>query len=350
MFEQFYIEWEGLPWAIFCIALATVLVNGLAAQHHREGETASWGGILVVFGLILVIGLRPLDGLYVDMMTYAKIYQSFISGYRSSFFSDVVFDHYMRLSSRLVAVETFFLVTAALYVIPLVIATRRLFGGRWPFAVAIMASSFSFYGYGVNGLRNGVATSILLLSLTSTGMRQKIFWALVALGTHFSTALTLLAHAVALRLKSVRPALAFWFVSILLSILIPNAVVGGFVESLGDSRSRYFTSDLVTQTGMRWDFILYSASGVAAVMFWKYVRKIEDRAFDVFANTYIIANGGWILVNDVAFSNRFAYLSWFLLELTILFPLLRHKEQAEYLVFAGVVLLIANRLLMMVLI
>ena len=54
-------------------------------------------------------------------------------------------------------------------------------------------------------------------------------------------------------------------------------------------------------------------------------REFKDKSFNLLANTYILANAFWIMVIRANYSNRFAYLSWFLYPIVIFYPLLRFK-------------------------
>src|SRR5690606_22308445 len=129
----------------------------------------------------------------------------------------------------------------------------------------------------------------------------------------------------------------FWVISIPLSL-----AMGGFWQSLfaelmpGDDHraSTYLTGEVYAEqfskTGFRWDFVLYSFVGVFAAWYYIFRMKLKDEFYVRLCNTYLLANGFWILVIRANFSNRFAYLSWFLLALVIFYPLLRQlliKEQ-----------------------
>jgi hypothetical protein len=128
--------------------------------------------------------------------------------------------------------------------------------------------------------------------------------------------------------------LVFWLLCIPLSL-----AAGGFWESffasLGfqDERLSYLTDgnindDEFAYTGFRWDFLLYSATGVFAGWYYIVKRDFSDPIYFKLFNIYLFANGFWILVIRANFSNRFAYLSWFMLALVIVYPLLK-KEILE---------------------
>jgi hypothetical protein len=77
--------------------------------------------------------------------------------------------------------------------------------------------------------------------------------------------------------------------------------------------------------GFRWDFLLYSASGVFAGWYYIFRRKYHDKMYLQLLNVYLFCNAFWILVIRANYSNRLAYLSWFMLGVVIIYPLIKHK-------------------------
>jgi hypothetical protein len=85
-----------------------------------------------------------------------------------------------------------------------------------------------------------------------------------------------------------------------------------------EENTQYFSS-----TGFRWDFLLYSSAPVAMIWYVTYYRRFSDPEYTAIANAYLLSNAFWIMVIRAAFSNRFAYLSWFIYPMVIAYPLLR---------------------------
>ena len=65
------------------------------------------------------------------------------------------------------------------------------------------------------------------------------------------------------------------------------------------------------------------AGPVAMIWYVTRYRRFTDIGYTMFANTYLLCNAFWIIVIRAAFSNRFAYLSWFMYPVVIAYPLLR---------------------------
>jgi hypothetical protein len=81
--------------------------------------------------------------------------------------------------------------------------------------------------------------------------------------------------------------------------------------------------EIFSHTGFRWDFLLYSLFPVVMIWYVTRHRKFNDLGYNVIANTYLFCNAFWIMVIRSSFSNRFAYLSWFMYPLVMFYPLLR---------------------------
>lgn len=231
-----------------------------------------------------------------------------------------------------------FLVVAMLYMGFTLVACWRLFPNNVWLSLLFCVASFSFWSYGTNGVRNGLATAMVMCGLTFLLSAKWVSWAvgwglmLLATQVHNSVTLPAAVSVVAVVLwRKPQWAIRMWLLAIPVSLVTGNMLgnmFGGFVED--DRYTKYFLDqnnmDVMGQfsrTGFRWDFLLYSALPVFFTWYLTVKRNFQDRAFNIIAITYILANAFWILVIRASFSNRFAYLSWFLFPLVIAYPLLR---------------------------
>ena len=180
--------------------------------------------------------------------------------------------------------------------------------------------------------------------------------AVLAFSIHKSTALPLAAFlAASFVIKKPLIAIYFWVASIGIS-LVAGGPISNFFMGLGfDDRMTQYSNgmseygDQFSNTGFRWDFLLYSAMPVW--MTWFVCKKAEKerklygdtqeeaetgitgagriadansmRIFNILATTYILANSFWVMVIKAAFSNRFAYLSWFLYPVVLAYAVVR---------------------------
>ena len=195
--------------------------------------------------------------------------------------------------------------------------------------LVFLMGSLMFFSFGTNGLRNGMACHMVLLAISfllDDKYVAGILLSLAAFGIHRSTALPIVAAAAAmLGFRDFRYALVFWMASIFIALVAGDAVENFFAGLDFDNRmNQYVGIDDMSQfhrEGFRWDFLLYSAMPV--VMGW-YVcirRKISDNWYNVICMVYCLSNAFWIMVIRSAFSNRFAYLSWFIYPIVIAYPL-----------------------------
>lgn len=284
---------------------------------------------LLVLQLCLLIGLRPISYAFGDMGNYYKHFQAYAAG-GSPEGKDVLFQWLSWTFAQFNAPGLFFLFCSLVYLLPLCIAVRRVLSNYWPLGFLFLIAHVSFYGFAVNGIRNGMAMSLFTLAITMKGWRSILLMAL-AVGFHASLILPVLVYVLVSGRIKVKWALLSWLVCLLVSALVPG--VSTFLASvlpvderleqyaaLGDQYAEQFSS-----TGFRWDFVLYSAFPIALAMLF-YVRgKRFDAWYTRLFNTYVITNAVWLLLMWLPFSNRFAYLSWGIMGLVCAYPLVKWK-------------------------
>jgi hypothetical protein len=277
------------------------------------------------------MGLRPISGAYFgDMGTYANVFANYASGGIMLFQQDVGFDFFMSFCAKVMTVNFFFLLCSVIYVFPLYLASKKLFQNYWFYSFLLFISSYSFWTYGTNGIRNGLATSLVLLAFAYRDKKVvMIALMFVAASFHKSMLLPITAYVITIFYNDSKKIFYFWLLCIPLS-LVAGGVFESAVANLGfdDERISYLTSgninnDEFSSTGFRWDFLIYSASAVYAGWYFIFKKKFKDVVYHQLFNIYLIANGFWILVIRANFSNRFAYLSWFMMGLVIVYPFLK---------------------------
>lgn len=292
------------------------------------------GFILLIF-IITYMGTRPISGYYFgDMGTYASYFNRIASGEKLGIKNDYVFNYFMHFCTRIMNVQSFFLLCAFLYILPCYLFSRKYFGSYWYFGLLVFIGSYMFWPFGTNGIRNGLATSIFVWAMCFY-QRKLIMYAMMvlAIGMHSSLIIPIAGFAVAGLYKNPKAYLYIWLAAIPLSL-----AGGGFWENLfaglgfgGDARATdYLTkgnvnNDEFSSTGFRWDFLFYSSFAAFAGWYFIFKKKVTDQFYIHLWGTYMIANAFWILVIRANFSNRFAYLSWFLMAPIIAYPMLRYK-------------------------
>lgn len=333
------------------VVAAVMAVTRIYSPDNRIQERGSspWVPLAICLLLILWIGLRPVSGAFGDTVNYALEYVNMDSHSVSMDWSEEwVWQFFMNgCKTAGLSLSVFFLIIAAIYIFSAFWAVRILLPDDTMLGIIFVISSLMFFPFAVNGLRNGLACHLVLLGaafLLNDKWIPGSLVCLMALGIHRSVMLPIVAILFAIFVtRNVRYAIAFWVASIFIS-LFAGELITGFFTGLGfDERmNQYITLDEMQQfskAGFRWDFLLYSAIPVAMGWYICIYRQVSDNWYNVLFTVYCFCNAFWIMIIRSAFSNRFAYLSWFLYPLVIAYPLanLRIREDQDQ--FTGWILL-----------
>jgi hypothetical protein len=400
---------------IIACALLYWSKGGHPGEFHHFNLAAT---ILIGLGMAVFMGFRPISGIYfVDMGAYATEYERVQQGNEARA-SDVLFNVLQRLCAPVLSANCFFFVCALIYIVPLALASWRIHGA-WAFPVFLaFLTAFSFWAYGTNGIRNGMALSILILAFAFDD-KPVVMFALMAtaFGFHGSTLLPAGAFLIVRYFKRTEIWFGFWLACVVLTVITGNfgqMLLSRFNPFAGETRlDRYIGG---SEGGFRADFIAYSiipviatlllamptrartkrlvarvtgrpalnrmtnriasspkgmgmgrfaslqsagpggsvayagiahigpdsrvgfarkgqASGVRVASsqrvggkkdYWSRLPWVQLLRMDPFyarlVNTYLLANAVWILVIHAECSNRFSYLSWFMMPWVLLYP------------------------------
>ena len=289
--------------------------------------------VILALVLTIVIGLRPRSIFFGDMGAYIGEYNRYADGTKViSTTQDPVWTSIMyAFATSGLRVEWFFLLVEFIYIFCIFWACRRFSPDNTDILFVAALSAMSFFTYGTNGIRNGAATSIFLLALSflKGGFVNKIIYALlslIALNVHGSIIIPFAASLGALFIKNKKLLIYGWVGAVLLSFFW-GGVVQNFFSALGlDSRMEDYlsSSNYADEIGgrFRWDFLLYSSVPVIIGAYAIFKRKIYTDTYALLLGTYIFANIIWIFLIRARFSNRFAYLSWFLYPIVLVYPLI----------------------------
>lgn len=292
--------------------------------------------LIYIFLFVLLVGLRPISGYYFgDTSNYAQSYNLFVNGilqYNPDS-KEWFFEWLMYQCSQVMDVHSFFLLIEILYVLPVLWACKKLVPNHALLMFLVCMGAFSFFTYGTNGIRNGMACSLIIAALTCVhgNLVQKVMGgilAFLAFNIHRSTALPIVCILATFFVKDTRLILGWWIASIFLS-LVAGGPIEAFFTGLGfdDRLSSYATDDsadaMFSSTGFRWDFLLYSMMPILLGYYVVIKRKIWDKNYLLLLHTYILCNSFWVMMIRASYSNRFAYLSWFLYALVLIYPCLK---------------------------
>lgn len=288
--------------------------------------------------LCVVIGFRPLSSRYFgDTVNYAYSYFNVTTLILPDFTpgeGDWLF-YWISLTCYALGMDIswFFTLIMFGYVFCALIGIQRLFRNNTYAAMLCFLGAFSFFSYATNGIRNGLATSVVILAIALSATKKKnyiltliLFYA--AFSLHKSTILPILSFVAASTVRNYKFFLIFWVSSIVLFLVASSPVENLFTQLGFDDRlSSYIEgSEAYAQqykSGFRLDFLIYSSMPIYLGYHVIETRGIKNRTYELLLNTYILSNSFWVMLMGAAFSNRFAYLSWFLYPIVMAYPCCR---------------------------
>lgn len=278
--------------------------------------------------MVLYIGTLPVSWSSInDRMIYATQFIDIQKGLNESWGKDWIFTLYIMIASRFCNYQIWFILTAFIYCFNYYLLSNRISKKHSYILLLMFFTSFTFYSYGVNTIRAGFAASFLILALTYYDkIIPFVICLFVAIGCHFSMAIPAIAILISKYFNKTKLYFYIWLLSIVLSALLGSYFESVFAMFTTDKRAGYLLTsadDTIYNVGFRIDFILYSCLPIFMGYYYIVKKKYKNELYSLLLNTYIIANSFWILVIRANYSDRFAYLSWFLYPVLLIYPLLK---------------------------
>ncbi|HIF9257521.1 TPA: EpsG family protein [Photobacterium damselae] len=283
------------------------------------------------FTIVFYVGLRPISYQFGDMGNYNKIYELIAHGADISdvgVHGDVIFYSLLSFCSRLFPAEVFFFICFLIYFFSLIVAFRRILDRNWVWGLLCTVVLFSFWQYGTNGIRNGLATSLFLLAVSSTRYVRMVIFA-ISFGIHSSILLPIIAYYLSTAYKNINHYYLGWLVCLLVSFFVPT--IGDVISNLGfldDKIAHYASIDDITigTKEFRYDFLIFSMFPIVFSIIYQFKLGVSySEVHRILLSIYLTCNGFWILIIRYPASNRFAYLSWFLYGLIMMLPFLNYS-------------------------
>lgn len=321
--------------------------NGLhEGVRHAPSDVMA---ILLTITLILYIGFRPLSFKYFgDMSVYVDWYGDFVGTIFQfdRFAENKIFDNLIAYwGASNFGYTSFFVLIATIYFGAAYIGIKKLFPNNALAAYLVFLAAFSTFSYATNGIKAGAAAALFILAL---GYRQnlKVCIPLILLswGFHHSMIMVVGAFVLTLFVKNPKVYFAGW----VFCFLMAAAHVSFFAEFFSGFTTEHGASYLLTEGGnegtkggFRIDFILYSSMPVLVGWYAIFKRKLQlSQLYKNLLNLYLSLNGIWMLCMYANFTNRIAYLSWFLYPIVLIYPFLQEDwGRNKYKTFGKVMLL-----------
>lgn len=322
---------------IYIVVVAFVTLHYLSIYQTQTADgndrrVSYYGnGFTFLILIILFIGIRPINEQYFNDMAAYSYWIRLHAGSSFEFnweTDNKIFDNFILwFGSCNYDQRFFFIIMSALYFGCTYLGLKRLFPNNIKLAFLTYLAGFSTFAYAVNGIKAGVATSIFILALSFKD--RKIICALlmlVSLGFHHSMILPIVACVLVYFFKNAKWYYCLWFLSLIMCILhitYFQGIFAGYSDEQGASYLNATSETTSAHIGFRPDFILYSAMPV--LLGYKYEIKNKQKLsgkYQFLMHFYLLTNSVWMLCMYASFTNRIAYLSWFVYPIVIIAPFL----------------------------
>lgn len=292
--------------------------------------------VLTIF-LIFYIGRRPIT-CYGDTWLYTMMFNMVQTGEWHALPSstDPFWLWFHNIFVDLGSASDWLLGVASFYIGGMALATYRWLPQHFFVGLMFCFTSFSFYAFATNGIRAGMATSMAMVAISLINIYKKewssniiaLALLIMAYKTHSSLAITIASALIAFFLKDSKLAFKIWLICLVLGFLFNSTFQSLFSWVSSNEKMAHYANMIDVQYNkmyFRWDFIVYSALPIVLGYITTIKKKITDGKYTFLLNTYIIANSFWLLINEIAYSNRYAYLSWFLYPIVVAYPLCKFE-------------------------
>lgn len=312
------------------IYLALVTIMTLAMVSHRKNlnmREGIAGSMILCICLILLIGFRPHVHIFGDTANFTKDWGRLAWQGWDWKVDNILFDNlYVYWGTIFDSVTPLFIFCAGIYFSCILIACRKLFPSNTTIIYLIYLAAFSTFSYGTNGIKAGVAASLFLVALAyRDNLKISIPVVFLSWGFHHSMIMPVAAYVLTLFFKNKDYYFYGWLLCLVIAALhitFFQELFAGLSDSSGAGYLHNDTSAEVqrAKTGFRIDFVIYSAMPVVMGYFVKYKYRLHDDLYDMLLNMYLTTNGVWMLCMYAEFTNRIAYLSWFMYPLVLIYP------------------------------
>lgn len=335
---------------LLLVTICSIIVignyNKTLRLNYCDNQNIALG--LALF-LTVFVGLRPVHPVFADMVGYAQSYDYYSKfAWALDFYCEnLLFDNLTTfLASSGVSKDLYFLLLAALYFIGTYIACRKLFPSNTFVAYLVFLAAFSTFSYATNGMKAGVAGALFLCGVAYKESSKLLSFVLViaSYGFHHSMSLCVLAYVAVFLYQKPKWYFCFWLFCLVMSIAHVSFFQVLFMQYSDAKGATYLDSGNMAgwdgRTGFRADFALYSAMPVLVGYYAIYKKKILSQGYNMLLCLYLLTNGVWLLCMYAGFTNRIAYLSWFMYPMVLIYPYLQNEciwQGRRYKVFATVI-------------
>ncbi|CAH1194597.1 hypothetical protein PAECIP111892_01757 [Paenibacillus auburnensis] len=334
--------------------VAAALLIPMTYSNKQSLLNSKYQANMLIWVMLLVVSINIIfrDFSYIDTGTYTYDFSSMTSyTLKETFLYNSTNEPLFVIVSWIVAHFTenpriYLAVLWVVFIVPFYLSLNRMYK---PWQVAVIIFSYLnfgfFYSYSSNVLRQGISIAFIILSLSYylMGQKNKKPYVFLTVGCLFHWTGISAAVAVILLIKTnikLRYLLGFWMLSALLYVTNLNAKLvapfAGIIPKFDVYSSTSALQAYSNQTN-RLDFLLFSAVWVAIGIVLYYFFYREDEYLRII-KAYIVLNSLFVLCGFLAFSDRIAAYSWFLIPLLIWHPIVKAKKYSW--IMAAVVMIL----------
>ncbi|SEA75178.1 EpsG family protein [Xylanibacter ruminicola] len=325
----------------FVVMLMTVSRFNTINKYQRYAviERAFNYQPLLLFSLFFIVfyGLRPVysgyfgdTGVYANTYWLLKNYGVFNMQGAVDIKSDWLFYTIQKFCAEIMDVHLWLMLMTCCYLIPMLWGCWQIDKKHGALLMLFCVGAFEFYSFGTNGVRNGIACSIMILAVASLCKKKIVLAAifcLLSIGFHKSALLSAAALFFSFYVRKPKYMFIAWLGAIGVSLAIGGQIDAmlssmSYDERLAGNLQSNEADGMILEHRFRWDFLLYSSMPILLAWYTIFKRKLYNNTYLLLLGTYMYANSFWVLAIRAIFSNRIAYLSWFIYPIVLAYPLM----------------------------
>lgn len=240
------------------------------------------------------------------------------------------------LSSLLMKNETlYWLFYSFFYCVAYFFVAKKFFPFQYAgYFVLCAVGCMGFVSYGSNTIRAGFGLALLMMAFCANNWWVKTGLSIAAIGCNMPMLIPVTGYLFAnYIMKKERWCEGVWLIFLLITSL--TSVVSDILMLAGglDARTTEWLegdgSD-VYNIGFRADFLIYS---LIPILYARYNMKHLITDVPLYCRvyrTYILVNALWLLLMRIPYTDRFAYLSWFMIPFLLLYPVLNCNLDCQH--------------------
>lgn len=339
--------------------LILVLINFFKySLEKRIPQKNDIGSYFLLIFMILIIGIRDWRSPdFGDSATYGYYFKFAITPESVWYARSKLFAYiYYLWNSLKLSPELFFICSACIYCLPMFFLSKKLSGEYSSYLFLLFfACSFGWYSFGVNGIRNGWAFAMMILSLYAYYDKKYIItvlFCILAWMIHGSSMIAIGGFIAASIIKSPKIALICWICCVVISLSLGTWFQDYFAsfDFINKDGGDYLSGSLDDnesmshRAGFRWDFLLYSLVpilwGIYSLKKYISINTKNINYYRFILCVYTYANAAWVLAIRASYSNRLAQCSWWMIPIIMAFPLYKlNAFKKKYAIGATLLLL-----------